>query len=148
MAIPVKLGVTDHVGFTGTLPDPPRFPGANAGQQAALDQWWANARGKIQSDSLDIKQTIEDIYRRLGALPTMQPASTVTNQVTIHKDYYLYIQSAPSNTWTINHNIGRYPEVELLDSSFRVMDGQVTHVDVNTMVIRFNWSLTGAVVYS
>ena len=143
MAIPIKLGVTDHVGFTGTLPDPPRLPGANASQQAALDQWWANARGKIQSDSRDIKQTIEDIYRKLGTSVTNQTGTVINNYPTVDPGYYLHEQRSPASTWIIPHNLGQKPVIALLSKDGEEIVGSVVHVDENNSIARYNFDLTG-----
>jgi hypothetical protein len=48
---------------------------------------------------------------------------------------YLYIQSSPSVTWTINHNLGYRPQVELRDTGNRVYEADVEHPNVNQTIV-------------
>lgn len=48
-----------------------------------------------------------------------------------------YQQTIASTVWTINHNLGYFPSVELLDAGGQEIEGTVTHVSVNQVVITF-----------
>lgn len=56
---------------------------------------------------------------------------------------YVFTQSAPSSTWTINHNLGYVPSVEVFDSGSQEVDADVTHPTVNQTVILFTVPLSG-----
>jgi len=51
---------------------------------------------------------------------------------------YVHDQVTPSNTWTVVHNLGYYPNVAVVDSGGDQVQGLVTYADVNTVVITFN----------
>ena len=51
--------------------------------------------------------------------------------------YYLHNQTIASSTWTINHNLGRYPSVTIIDLSNREMSGDVVFNNQNTITITF-----------
>lgn len=48
---------------------------------------------------------------------------------------YVHTQATVSATWTINHNLGYRPSVELLDSGSQEIDGDIAHPSVNQVVV-------------
>jgi len=54
-----------------------------------------------------------------------------------------FTQNTPLATWTIIHNLGFYPSVELFNSSRSEIDGDVNHLSTNTLVVNFNLPITG-----
>lgn len=55
----------------------------------------------------------------------------------------LYTQSVASDVWTIEHNMGKYPTVTIMDSAGNRVIGEEEHVDVNTVILTFNGAFTG-----
>lgn len=64
-------------------------------------------------------------------------------QELITSNQVVFTQSTASDTWTINHNLGRFPLVTTLNDSGVVIVGDVTHVDVNNVTITFSEPLSG-----
>lgn len=56
---------------------------------------------------------------------------------------YIHTQSSSSTTWTINHNMGFRPSVELLDSGSQEIDGEISHPTINQTIVRLNPASTG-----
>ena len=56
---------------------------------------------------------------------------------------YVHTQASPAATWTINHNLGFRPSVELLDSGSQEIDGAISHPSVNQTVITLNPATAG-----
>ena len=56
---------------------------------------------------------------------------------------YLHTQSTPSTTWTINHNLGFRPTVELLDAGSQEIDGDVAHPSINQTIVTLNPATAG-----
>ena len=56
---------------------------------------------------------------------------------------YIHQQTTASMTWTINHNLGFKPAVELLDSGSQEIDGEVSHPSVNQTVVTLNPATAG-----
>jgi hypothetical protein len=56
---------------------------------------------------------------------------------------YSHQQSEASATWTINHNLGFRPSVELLDNANREIDGAVYHTSLNQAVAMFTRPVAG-----
>lgn len=56
---------------------------------------------------------------------------------------YNHVQSTPSAEWVINHNLGFYPSVELLNSDNAEMEGYVDHISIATLRVLFNIPVSG-----
>jgi hypothetical protein len=56
---------------------------------------------------------------------------------------YVHTQASPATTWTINHNLGFRPSVELLDSGSQEIDGDISHPSVNQTLITLNPATAG-----
>jgi hypothetical protein len=56
---------------------------------------------------------------------------------------YTYIQSPASPTWTITHNLSRFPSVSVVDSTGRLVEGDVQYVSSNQIIVSFSSSFAG-----
>lgn len=56
---------------------------------------------------------------------------------------YVFTQSTAAATWTINHNLGHVPSVEVFDSGSQEIEADVLHPSVNTTIILFTVPTTG-----
>lgn len=52
-------------------------------------------------------------------------------------------QMIPAGTWSIIHNLGKFPSVTVVDSGGTVVDGNVNYIDDNTIEIEFSFSFSG-----
>jgi hypothetical protein len=59
------------------------------------------------------------------------------------KDHYTHDQSVASATWTVTHNMGKYPSVTVVDTAGDEVFGDVNYVSVNQLVISFNAPFSG-----
>lgn len=56
---------------------------------------------------------------------------------------YVHTQASASATWTVNHNLGFRPAVEVLDAGGQKVHVAVVHTSVNQTVISANTPFTG-----
>lgn len=56
---------------------------------------------------------------------------------------YTHDQLVPSDTWTIAHGLGGYPGVNVVDSAGTQVEGGVTYLDANTVVVSFSAAFSG-----
>lgn len=56
---------------------------------------------------------------------------------------YVHVQGVAASTWTVNHNLGFYPNVTVVDSTNRVVIGQTEYPDINTVVLSFSGGFAG-----
>lgn len=70
-------------------------------------------------------------------------ATTVGPQGPAGSGAYIHTQTTVSSTWTINHNMGFRPSVELLDSGSQEIDGEISHPSLNQTVVTLNPASAG-----
>lgn len=56
---------------------------------------------------------------------------------------YEFVQASPATIWTINHNLGYRPSVEILDAGSQEIDAEVAHPSVNQTVVTLNPASAG-----
>lgn len=56
---------------------------------------------------------------------------------------YVYNQMTAAAVWNINHNLGRYPSVSVVDSAGSVAVGETVYVDANNITITFQSQFSG-----
>lgn len=60
--------------------------------------------------------------------------------------HYIHTQEAVAATWTIAHNLGKRPAVDVLDGGGAVVYGEIEHTDQDNLVMRFTWPITGTAI--
>ena len=53
-------------------------------------------------------------------------------------------QSTPSTLWTIVHNLGKFPSVVTVDTTNRLIEGEVEYVNANSLTVAFNVAEAGS----
>jgi hypothetical protein len=56
---------------------------------------------------------------------------------------YVHIQDTPSSSWNINHNLGKFPNIQVISSSNDIVEGDINHIDNNNATINFVGSFSG-----
>ena len=62
---------------------------------------------------------------------------TVMTQPIIGDITYTHNQSSTSDTWTITHNLNRFPSVTVVDTGNTVVIGTIVYNSVNQLTITF-----------
>ena len=75
-----------------------------------------------------------------GADGPAGPAGPATNATVVHD------QSSASATWTINHNQGRYPTIDIIDSAGNHVIGDIQHNSINQVVATFDNAFAGKAI--
>jgi len=57
---------------------------------------------------------------------------------------FTHTQASPATTWTINHNLGHRPTVEVFNSGGQTVVATVENPSVNQTVVRHNVALAGS----
>lgn len=58
---------------------------------------------------------------------------------------YVHDQAAASSSWTVVHNLDKFPSITVVDTAGTVVIGSLVYVDTNTVVITFNSAFSGKV---
>ena len=56
---------------------------------------------------------------------------------------FVFTQGSASNTWTINHNLEKFPSVTVVDSADNVVVGHITYTNTNSLTVSFSSSFSG-----
>ena len=56
---------------------------------------------------------------------------------------YTHSQPAASTTWTITHNLNFRPSVNVFDSAGTMVEGSVTHINSNSLIVVFSATISG-----
>lgn len=80
--------------------------------------------------------------RRMKVGDGSSPWSTLT-YVGGDDAHYAHEQAVASDTWTINHGLGKYPSVTIVDSAGDEVEGNVNHVGLNQTVVSFSAAFSG-----
>lgn len=56
---------------------------------------------------------------------------------------YIHTQPSSSDTWVINHNLGGYPSVTVVDSASTVVLGEVTYISTSQIRVSFSAPFSG-----
>lgn len=59
---------------------------------------------------------------------------------------FIHTQSAPLDTWTVNHNKGYRPSVQVYSPGWVEIEANIIHVSENQIVVQLNEPLTGFVI--
>ena len=57
--------------------------------------------------------------------------------------FYVHNQAVPSDTWTINHNLGGNPTAVVQDSAGTTCEGNFSYPSINQLVITFSAAFSG-----
>ena len=61
------------------------------------------------------------------------------------KSTYTHSQIAPSQTWVINHELGRYPSVNVVDSAGTLVLGDIKYISEDEIQVSFTAAFAGKV---
>lgn len=56
---------------------------------------------------------------------------------------HVHTQGTPTTTWTINHALGGYPSVMVVDSAKTVVYGEINYVSTTQIVVNFSAAFSG-----
>lgn len=56
---------------------------------------------------------------------------------------YVHEQLSSSSFWTVNHNLGKFPSVTVVDSGGTVVIGDITYIDQESLTISFSSAFAG-----
>ena len=56
---------------------------------------------------------------------------------------FVFDQAAPATVWNIQHNLGKFPSVSVINNNNVVINGEVTYIDNNNVQLNFSAGFTG-----
>lgn len=56
---------------------------------------------------------------------------------------FVFTQAIPADVWVVNHNLGKFPSVTVVDSDGQRVIGGEQHISVNQVVLSFSAGFSG-----
>ena len=56
---------------------------------------------------------------------------------------FIFTQGVAATTWNIQHNLGKFPSVSVINNNNIVINGEVTYIDNNNVQLNFSAGFTG-----
>lgn len=87
---------------------------------------------------------VVEVYTSIGATgPAGPPGPTGPPGESNQTVAYEHDQQIASNFWQINHNLGWYPNVTVVDSAGTIYEGEIDYVNVNSLILTFSAGFSG-----
>lgn len=86
--------------------------------------------------TIDVRMTAKDLGEIQAAVNALEAQPPDKN--------YLFTQPTPAATWTIDHNLGKYPCVTVIDSSGAEVEGEVIHASTSSLTLSFSGAFSGS----
>ena len=99
-----------------------------------------------------------DSYTANGAFYTLNLTNIGGNGVLTNKLYYdfavftlssqgaptfVFTQGVPATVWNIQHNLGKFPSVSVVNNNDLLMNGEITYIDNNNITCNFSAAFAG-----
>lgn len=62
--------------------------------------------------------------------------------------YYEHVQDTPSATWIYEHGLGKYPAVTTIGTDGGIIEGNVTYLDLDTVMVEHSVAISGKALNS
>lgn len=89
-----------------------------------------------------VTATADAVYA-ITVQPTQRTVRVGANVMAFVSETYVHDQASASAVWAVNHSLGKYPSVQAVDSTKRIVYGIVEHVNANQLTITFSAAFSG-----
>lgn len=76
------------------------------------------------------------------------PEGTTNLYFTTARVSHIHTQGVSSSSWVIDHNLGFYPNVTIVDSGGSIVEGEITYTNSNSLTASFQASFSGSAYLS
>lgn len=91
-----------------------------------------------------VEVTLEDQVVVEVEVPGFQgPPGPIGPQGPSGDAYYRHVQSAASSLWVVEHALGKYPSITVVDSGGTEVEGAVSYIDNNIIHVSFVGAFSG-----
>jgi hypothetical protein len=118
--------------------------------QIIIDTEHIVAKRDVEFDP-EARDYVGYIHYKLGYLSEVKNNKRSLNQLWSESGddkSFVYEQNMPTNMWTVEHELSKYPAVTVVDTAGSVVDGKVEYLDLNTVQLTFNSAFSGKAYFS
>lgn len=85
------------------------------------------------------------LVNEIGRLFVLRGGINNSNWIefTSKSESYVHKQEASSTLWTVNHNLGKFPSVTVIDSAGSMVIGEIKYLNANSLTIEFSSQFSG-----
>ena len=65
-----------------------------------------------------------------------------------YTDTYTFTQPVPSASWSVTHNMNKFPSVTIVDSAGNIVEGETVYNTLNTCTLNFQGSFSGKAYFN
>ena len=88
--------------------------------------------------------TLNDVVYDSVSLLQTALALVLFNRGTLADKFFNFTQGSAAQTWTIAHNLSKFPSVSVVDSGLTQVEGEVEYTDNNNLTITFSSAFSGS----
>jgi hypothetical protein len=88
-----------------------------------------------------VGKIFNSINDRISVIETSETAGSSSGSTSDAN--YIHNQTVAASIWTVNHNLGKYPSVSIVDSANSVVVGEVDYTDINSLTVLFSGAFSG-----
>lgn len=111
---------------------------AGGGTAGAMAKWSATSQLTDAVPGTDYQEPITLTTNGNGGNATF-----VDNVLNIPREHYVHDQQTASASWTVTHNMNKFPAVSIVDTANDEVIGQVTYNTLNQLTITFTAAFSG-----
>lgn len=96
----------------------------------------------VQIASVDTNSLVQSVNGKTGHVVIDYPD---INANPVNHVKYVHTQTVISNDWTVNHNLGFFPNVTILDNDTppRIIEADIRYLNTNSVRIIMNTAMSG-----
>lgn len=96
----------------------------------------------VQIASVDTNSLVQSVNGKTGHVVIDYPD---INASPVNHVKYVHTQTEISNDWTVNHNLGFFPNVTILDNDTppRIIEADIRYLNTNSVRIIMNTAMSG-----
>lgn len=83
--------------------------------------------------------------RPTTAAPSAWPGTSLASGAVSGDKNYIHSQVALASTWTVAHNLGKYPSIEVVDTGDNVIIPNIHYDSINQLTLTFAAATSGKV---
>lgn len=99
-----------------------------------------DAKVYVIENNVSVNITETPVIVELGVTGPQGPRG---EGVILSEIFHLHNQPIANTTWTINHNLGFYPNITVVDSAGNVVEGSYSYPNATTIIASFSVAFSG-----
>ena len=95
----------------------------------------------VKNESIIVEPKIGHFHANKAILDTI-------NETIMPDKHFVHTQNIASDIWEINHNLGKYPAITIVDSAGTLVVGEILYLSLNSVRITFIGGFAGKAYFN